>query len=209
MRPQRPSFGTRDRKAAEEMLRRTEKLTLTGQLAAGVVHEIRNPLTSLKGFVQLLREEGSNPSYCQIILEEVDRIEGILNEVLILAKPERVAYTQLSLNRLLHHVVTLLCAQAILKNVEIRDVSTQNLRLIEGIEGQLNQLLINLLKNAIESMSEGGVVEVEAHPYSSHHVRIRVIDHGCGIAPDRLIRLGEPFYTTKEKGTGLGMIGLP
>lgn len=196
----------RERKATEDMMRRTEKLALTGQLAAGVAHEIRNPLTSLKGFVQLLREQGSNQRYCEIILEEVDRIEDILNEVLILAKPERVSFIQIQLSRMLNHVVTLLDTQAILKNAQIEFATDENLPRIDGIEGQLKQLFINLVKNAIESLGDGGTVKIEVVPSGLKHVRIRVEDNGCGIPAERLARLGEPFYTTKEKGTGLGMM---
>lgn len=196
-----------ERKKSEELLRKSEMLSVIGQLAAGVAHEIRNPLTALKGFVQLSKiEQTYNEAYTEIILSELERINTIVNEFMVLAKPQAMSFQYRSLNKLLREVVTIIGTQAILHNVEIVEKLAPDLPDILCEENQLKQVFINVLKNSIEAMPKGGSVVIETERKDQEYISITVTDQGQGIPPERIKRLGEPFYTTKEKGTGLGLM---
>jgi PAS domain S-box-containing protein len=189
------------------LIRESDKLSLVGQLAAGIAHEIRNPLTSLRGFIQLLQYKSEdNREYCQIMLSEMDRINLIVSEFLILAKPHMVQYTVRDINQIISQVATLIGTQAIINNIHLDTKLTEGLPSISCEENQLKQVMINLIKNAIEAMPNGGTITVETGMHDSEHLYIRIIDEGKGIPPERLNKLGEPFYTTKEHGTGLGLM---
>jgi len=196
-----------ERKKTEEWLRNTEKLTVIGELAAGIAHEIRNPLTSLRGFIQLLQNQIRDcPEYFRVMLSELDRINFIVSELLVLAKPQVVDFKQNNLFELLHNVIRLLGTQAILNNVEIiTKFHCQNLWITYD-ENRMKQVFINVIKNAIESMPDGGILIIETRETEADQVQISFIDNGCGIPEDLIPKLGEPFYTTKEKGTGLGLM---
>jgi PAS domain S-box-containing protein len=195
-------------KQAEQALRNAETMHLVGQLAAGVAHEIRNPLTTLKGFVQLLHEDTvatKHKEYTGIMLSEIDRIELIIKEFLILAKPQSVQYHDIDLGILIQNTVKLFDTQAILKNVQIDIQLEETLPHIHGEPNHLKQVFINLLKNATEAMPNGGTIRIVAQ-HNQKQVKISIIDEGVGIPKHLLPKLGQPFYTTKEKGTGLGLM---
>ncbi|MET3726658.1 two-component system sporulation sensor kinase A [Fictibacillus halophilus] len=195
-----------ERKKTEEMLRKSDKLSVLGQLAAGVAHEIRNPLTSIRGFLQLLQSKASeNEDYYEIMLSEIDRINSIVGEFMLLAKPQAMNFTQTDLRQLLRHVISILDTQAILTNVQIYFESEPDLPEIWCVDNQIKQVFVNMLKNAIEAMPTGGSVHIQLKREGGYVVA-SFIDHGCGISEERLPTLGEPFYTTKEKGTGLGLM---
>jgi two-component system sporulation sensor kinase A len=193
-----------ERMTAKELMIKSEKLTLAGQLAAGIAHEIRNPLTAIKGFLQLM-EQGYNlqKDYFTIMGSELTRIEFILNEMLLLAKPSKLKFDKKEINSILSQVVTLLETEAILKNVEV-GTSFSNDMYINCDENQLKQIFINFVKNAIEAMPNGGKILIGTKQ-EKDHVCISIIDEGCGISKDKLEQIGQPFFTTKEKGTGLGL----
>ncbi|WP_078409597.1 PAS domain-containing sensor histidine kinase [Priestia abyssalis] len=191
-------------KETEERLKRTEKLSVVGELAASVAHEIRNPLTSLKGFVQLM--EGDDPTrqmYYKVMLEELDRINEIVSEFLMLAKPQKLVFKQSDLVHILKSVMSLLESQANLYGVEMSLEVKQALPHIECEPNQLKQLFINIIKNSIEASSQN--VNVVLDIKGSQYVSVKVEDNGCGISEERMKHLGEPFYSSKEKGTGLGL----
>ncbi|KEO83454.1 ATP-binding protein [Tumebacillus flagellatus] len=192
----------------EELLRKSDKLSVVGQLAAGVAHEIRNPLTAIKGFVQLIRDtKGAKDEYFTIMLSELDRIELIINEFLVLAKPQAVHFQEKNIVTLLQSIIALVETQAILNNIQIELTAAQDIPLIQCEENQLKQVFINILKNSIEAMPNGGVIRLGVeYLASSERLRVRVVDEGQGIPEERIPKLGEPFYTTKEKGTGLGLM---
>ena len=194
-----------ERKQAEEMIRKTELLSVVGQMAAGVAHEIRNPLTSLKGFVQLLKTQGGKPEYFSIMLSELNRIEFIISEFLVLAKPQVVVHRQCEIKPLLEHIITLGKTHAIMHNVQIVTRYAPDLPAINCEENQVKQVFLTLLKNAIESMPGGGTVTVSVGREEGM-LMISFTDEGCGIPEDRIAKLGEPFYTTKASGTGLGLM---
>lgn len=190
----------------EERLRRTEKLSIVGELSASVAHEIRNPLTSLKGFVQLLKmEDVTHQFYYQIMLDELDRINHIVGELLLLAKPQILKYTKVGLQRLLMDVISLLSTEASLYNVQMEANFSEKDILIECEPNQLKQLFINIIKNAIEASQNGGNVSISLKHLETGHVLITINDTGYGISKERLEKIGEPFYSSKEKGTGLGL----
>jgi PAS domain S-box-containing protein len=196
-----------ERKRSEELLLKSEKLSVVGQLAAGVAHEIRNPLTSLRGFVQLLQSKIKEyPDYFEIMLSELERINFIVSEFLVIAKPQIVHYQKKDIALILLNTIALINTQAILNNVQITSEFHSDLPLVECDENQLKQVFINILNNSIESMPDGGEIKIEVCCLNNREVRIRCIDQGCGIPENRIPRLGEPFYTTKEKGTGLGLM---
>jgi two-component system sporulation sensor kinase A len=195
-----------ERKKTEEMLRKSDKLSVLGQLAAGVAHEIRNPLTSIRGFLQLLQSRASeNENYFEIMLSELDRINSIVGEFMLLAKPQAMNFTKIDLRQLLKHVISILDTQAILMNVQIHFESEPDLPEIWCVDNQIKQVFVNMLKNAIEAMPTGGSVHIHLQRQGDHVVT-SFIDHGCGISEERIATLGEPFYTTKDKGTGLGLM---
>lgn len=195
----------KERKMAQELLRNSEKLTIAGQLAAGIAHEIRNPLTSLKGFLQLMKAGAEyREDYLNIMESELSRIENIVNELLYLAKPKEHRFAEKDVQTLLQNVITLLEPQANYHNVEILATYTPGLT-IHCDENQIKQVFINMIKNAIESMATGGRLTIEARA-KGDSVMIRFSDEGCGIPVDKLKKLGVPFYTTKENGTGLGLM---
>ncbi|RXT02794.1 PAS domain S-box protein [Ammoniphilus sp. CFH 90114] len=194
-----------ERKQAEELLLRSEKLSIVGELAAGVAHEIRNPLTTLKGFVQLMKEESPKP-YTDLLFEELERIELITNEFLTLAKPQAVELRIINLGDLIQQIKEILTPLALITNIQIRIVTSIRPVYIRCDVNQLKQAFINLVKNAIESMPNGGEVIIELDDRDDDYVMIIIQDQGCGIPKDIIPRLGEPFYTLKEKGTGLGLM---
>ncbi|TCP59115.1 two-component system sporulation sensor kinase A [Tumebacillus sp. BK434] len=196
-----------ERERTEELLRKSDKLSVVGELAAGVAHEIRNPLTAIKGFIQLLQMGGDNKAhYYEIMMSELDRIEFIIHEFLVLAKPQAVRYQKKDMRALLHTIAALLDTQAILNNVVIRMDAEDDIPLIECEENRLKQVFINVMKNAIEAMPSGGELLIEVQKAPEGMVLLRFTDTGCGIPESRIPKLGEPFYTTKEKGTGLGLM---
>ncbi|WP_246628115.1 ATP-binding protein [Paenibacillus oenotherae] len=201
---------TRDmtsRNKMEELLRRSEKLTTVGQLAAGVAHEIRNPLTTLRGFLQLQLETSKfNSRHVDIMLSELDRINLIVGEFLILAKPQATRFEEKDVRFIFGDVISLLDSQAHLCDIVFEtDFSTDSC-LISCEENQLKQVFINVIKNAIEAMPQGGVIQVEIKRGRSGHVLVSITDEGIGIPEDIIPKLGDPFFTGKDTGTGLGIM---
>ncbi|MNC21457.1 Sporulation kinase E [compost metagenome] len=190
----------------EDLLRRSEKLTTVGRLAAGVAHEIRNPLTTLRGFLQMQQSmKMINEMHTDIMLSELDRINLIVSEFLILAKPQAVHFEVKDVRFTLGDVISFLDSEAHLHNIEFQVDFSQTPILIHCEENQLKQVFINVLKNAMEAMPTGGMIKLLVEEDDRKAV-IRVIDQGEGISKERLKKLGEPFYTNKEKGTGLGLM---
>ncbi|MEH7418780.1 ATP-binding protein [Neobacillus drentensis] len=196
-----------DRKEqTENLLQKSEMLALLGQMAAGIAHEIRNPLTSIRGFIQLFKAKQLKDEYFDIVLSELDRINAIVSEFLVLAKPTAAVYIERDIKQLLNDVVTLIGTQSILNNVEITAKYENDLPKVSCEENQLKQVFLNLFKNAIEAMPNGGNIEVTVRKKRENQLSIQITDEGVGIPKERIPTLGEPFYTTKEKGTGLGLM---
>jgi PAS domain S-box-containing protein len=194
-------------KKTEELLQKSEKLAVVGELAAGLAHEIRNPLTTLKGFTQLIESQNgqANKTYIDLMLSELERIEMITNEFMAVAKPQVIKFQEHDLIALTKQVLSFSAAQALLKNVNIIEhFDDINATIIcEG--NQIKQVLINLIKNAIEAMPNGGKLKISVQQVENV-LQIKIKDSGMGIPKEILPKLGEPFYTLKEKGTGLGLM---
>ncbi|MCT2536361.1 PAS domain S-box protein [Aquibacillus koreensis] len=190
---------------AEKLLRQSEKLAVLGELSAGVVHEIKNPLTSIKGFLQLMQAGTiETKDYISILNTEIEHIEQIASDLLGFAKPSDEMKKQ-DLSVLLDSVVFLMNAQSKKHNVELNWAAPQDEYPVLGDESQIKQVFVNLIKNAIEASEEHGTVEIHLSNRDDQVV-IQVQDYGCGIPEEMLNHIGDSFFTTKEKGTGLGLM---
>lgn len=191
----------------QEYLHQSEKLAMVGQLAAGAAHEIRNPLTVIYGFIQLLQqrlpEEERDRHYLPLILEEIERVNRIVTELLMLSKPSEPNYRETSLCEVVDSILPLMKGEAALHGIEILDLLDKETRLEVDVE-QLKQILLNLMKNSIEAMKNGGTLLLKSEVVDSY-VRIYVSDNGSGIPSEHLIRIFDPFFSLKEEGTGLGL----
>lgn len=196
-----------ERKKTQQLLLQSEKLSVAGQLAAGIAHEIRNPLTAIKGFLQLLEANSdSNLSYLEIIKSEMSRIELILSELLILARPQELKFKQTDFSKILEHVKALIDTQAIMTNIKINIYYLSDIPPVRCDENHLKQVFINLLKNSIEAMPDGGEININVETDGGKQLKVTFIDEGCGIPQEHLDRIGQPFFSTKDGGTGLGLM---
>ncbi|MDL4839573.1 PAS domain S-box protein [Aquibacillus rhizosphaerae] len=190
---------------SEQMLRQSEKLALIGELSAGVVHEIKNPLTSIKGFLQLMQAGTiKTTDYISILNTEIERIEQIANDLLGFAKPVEELKAQ-NIGKIIDSVVFLLNAQSRNHKIDLIWNGTKKTHLILGDESQMKQVFVNLIKNAIEASEDNEHVEILLFE-KEEKVFIQIKDNGCGIPADKLDQVGDSFFTTKEKGTGLGLM---
>lgn len=195
-----------ERKKAEEILLQSEKLSIVGELAAGVAHEIRNPLTTIKGFVQLYKAGNNNLEYSDLLLGELERIETITSEMLSLGKPQAVKLIQADLRELIDNTIEFLSPQALMNGIQMNTLFEESPFPIICEKNQLKQVFLNILKNAMEAMPQGGNIEIYLRKGDDDECIVQIRDHGCGIPEELLPRLGEPFYSLKEKGTGLGVM---
>ena len=197
-------------------LHRAERLATAGHLAAGVAHEIRNPLTSIRSTMQYIQQAfPEEDDRCELIgglLAEVDRIDRTVYHLMNLARPRHFQPQQIDLGDLLEQSLVLVTAQARRDDVQIeRRFSSQDFS-IQADPDQVKEVFINLFLNALQAMPEGGKLDVIAHPWTAPDapsngawVEIRILDTGTGIAPDHLDSVFNPFFTTKQSGTGLGL----
>ena len=191
-------------KVAEQLLLKKEKLSVIGELAAGIAHEIRNPLTSIKGFLQMMKETKEvDERFVQIMLDEIERVNQIVTQLLVLAKPQMKAYKPIHVNDVIDYVIGLFTYEAILQNVQIK-YGPRTKAIVYGDKNGLIQVVVNVVKNALEAMPKGGVLTI-ATADEDDRVHIIIEDTGKGIEQERLKHIGEPFYTLKEKGMGLGL----
>lgn len=190
----------------EDNIIESEKLKVAGQLAAGIAHEIKNPLTSIKGFIQLMKtDEFPNRKFLEIIEDEIQRLEIISSELLVLAKPHTHIVKIHNLTKLVKEVVFLLEAEALKKSIQVKNIIEIEKLMILCDSHKIKQVLINIIKNAIEAMNEPGVITIQV-TRCLNKAMIAVTDEGCGIPEDYLDKLGRPFFSTKESGNGLGLM---
>ncbi len=181
-------------------------MNIAGELAASIAHELRNPLTSIKGFFHMLKNSGEEKElYYNIIEDELSRIELISSELLSLAKPHSENRKSHNIVQIIEEVKLLLTSETNMKNIELHlDYSNRELYICCE-DTKIKQVFINLIKNAIDAMEGGGTIILQITEMKES-VQIQVIDQGCGIPEDLIDKIGEPFYTTKEKGTGIGLM---
>jgi signal transduction histidine kinase len=190
-----------------EELRRKEKLAVIGQMAAAIGHEIRNPLSSLKGFTQLQQERYPNTNdFYPIMIQEIDRINSIVNDLMTLGKPKEIKFSKANIEEIIAYTLSITQQQAERQGVSVETTMAGPLPPIDCDGKQLKQVFINLIKNAIESMPDGGKIKVRVKVIEGNKMYISIKDEGCGINGENLLNLGEPFYTTKKDGTGLGLM---
>jgi two-component system sensor histidine kinase HydH len=201
----------RELEALREEVERERHLASLGRLAAGVAHEVRNPLSSLKGFAQLFRARfapGSQEErHADIMIEEVERLDRVVEELLDFARPSRPDRGPTDVNALVRESVELVSEDAAFRKISVQTRLGENLPAALVDARQIRQALLNLLLNGIEAAGDGGTVTIEtaAAPGAGGGVTIGVRDNGPGMEPDEIQRIFEPFYTTKPDGTGLGL----
>ncbi|MCQ6279027.1 ATP-binding protein [Bacillus sp. EB600] len=198
-----------DRKKSEESMMQTEKLALIGELAAGIGHELRNPLTAIKGFIQLMRENKQTvkDEFLDVIDAELESLNHIAGELMILAKPQVQNFSELNVIQLLNEVVFLLEPEAFRQGIKVTKKFESQFAPVYGEKYQLKQVFINLIKNALDALNgrSNEEITIKCELLTTETI-VTISDNGCGIPKEILDKIGEPFYTTKEKGNGLGLL---
>ena len=194
---------------AREYFLQSDRFHLISELSASVAHEIRNPLTVTNGFLQLLRQSESIPSkekgYIEYSLQELNRAEKIVSDFLAFSKPQSKTQVYSNFEEETEYAKNVLLPYASMHKVDIQ-LTYHNSLYKHYDRNQIQQCLINLYKNGIEAMKEtGGILTVDVSEQKKKIV-IKVSDSGVGMTTEELSRLGKPYYSTKEKGTGLGLL---
>ncbi len=188
-------------------MQKSEKLNIVSELAASVAHEVRNPLTVVRGFIQLLEstEDVKNKDYMRLVLAELDRAEQIISDYLNLARPQIEKKEHICLSAQLIEMTTLMSSFAAMQGVYLQVEISESLYTI-GDKTKLKQAIMNVVKNGIEAIQGNkGYLKVTAIQ-KDETIIIRVKDSGVGMTNEQLARLGQPYYSLKEKGTGLGLM---
>lgn len=189
----------------EAALSRIEKQLLSAQLSANIVHEIKNPLTSIKGFLQLIqagiehREE-----YFQVLINEIEKIECLTHELLQMANPYKMEKQSISIGDLINDVILLMKTQTTLKNISFNIVGNLDVTIFCN-PNEIKQVLINLILNGADAMSLKGTITIHVEQ-EEESVKVKVIDEGHGIPKEKIDYIFNAFYTTKDNGTGLGLV---
>lgn len=195
-----------ERKELENELARLDRLNLVGEMAAGIGHEVRNPMTTVRGFLQMMARKAADiqqSEYLQLMIEELDRANSIITEFLSLAKNKAVNKHVCNLNEIITTLQPLLRADGLVNNkyvvVELAEIPDLLLD-----EKEIRQLILNLARNGLEAMLSGGTLTINTWR-EDNDVILAIHDEGCGIPVEIREKLGTPFFTTKEEGTGLGL----
>ena len=189
---------------------RSQRLATVGRLAAGIAHEIRNPLSSIKGFATYFKEryqeKPEDQQVSNIMIQEVDRLNKVVGQLLDFAKPVIIAKVSVSLKPFIEDSLKLVTRQAEEKGITIQTDFHSQVDFGFLDPDRINQVLLNLYLNAIESMNEGGCLSVTLSVLEDgEQIEIRVSDTGNGIRADDLAHIFDPYFTTKNSGTGLGL----
>jgi two-component system sensor histidine kinase PilS (NtrC family) len=201
---------TRIRKL-EYSVRQSEKLAAVGQLAAGIAHEIRNPLASISGSIQLLGmyftgQADEEKKLMAIVLKEIDRLNNLISEFMDFVKPEKQVNDPIDLNALVKEVLELVKLNQNLRRDIVQLTSFKSTALIAGSRDKLKQALLNIIINSYQAMTDSKRSEIEVSTEESDlSVLLKIKDHGCGIDEARIKKIFDAFHTTKAKGTGLGL----
>jgi len=191
----------------EDQLRRADRLSALGELSAGMAHEIRNPLGSIKGTAEILRDgvaaDDPKLEFAEILIREVDRLNQVLEDFLRFAKPSPVEHGHFSLGEVVSDVLDLTRQQSLRSQIVVQVELDKDIE-IPGRGEQIKQALLNLVLNAIQAMPSGGLLKVSSTNFE-HKIHIQVSDNGPGIALENRERIFNPFVTTRDSGTGLGL----
>ncbi|WP_400247376.1 ATP-binding protein [Niallia sp. JL1B1071] len=198
----------KDQELYYDQVKQAEKLRTTGQLAAAVAHEIRNPITVVKGFIQLHENDKALPEHIKkhykLMLDELQVAETVISDFLSLAKPSETKMEVVSVNTALHTVMDLLNTYAMVDTIHIELEMEKDYKIHCTIM-EFKQLFVNLLKNAIEASHHGDTIQVKVTG-EEDRVKVMIIDSGSGMSQEQQERVGTPFYSLKAKGTGLGLM---
>jgi signal transduction histidine kinase len=203
-------------KESQNTLRRADRLSSLGLLTAGLAHEIRNPLVAIRTFTQLLPERYNDAEFREgfqgLALKEVDRICGLINDLLSFARPSRPNVAEENMNDVVDGIARILETEAKEKGVEITKDFAPNLPKVWIDREQLKQVFMNLIFNAIQAMKEGGSIFISTRvtsrndaEHSGQFVQVEIRDTGIGIPPENLDHIFDPFFTSKDEGNGLGL----
>ncbi|RJE88845.1 PAS domain-containing protein [Paenibacillus sp. 1011MAR3C5] len=187
-------------------LGRMERLSLVGQMAASITHEIRNPMAVIRGFVQLIQERSpqSQHEYFRIIMEELDRANLIISDFLSLAQNRELKMELASINTTINDLVPLLHADSNLRGQSLEVALCKDVPLMRLNDREIKQMLLNIARNGMEAMEEKGILRIKTD-YRDGEISVYISDEGAGIPQDKLKHMFEPFFTTKTRGTGLGL----
>jgi Signal transduction histidine kinase len=194
------------RKIAEEEIARLDQLNIVGELAASIAHEVRNPMTTVHGFLQLLKNKDKLQDFADdfdLMISELDRANNILTEFLSVAKTNTKLYTNIKLNKLIESLYPLISADALNQDKQVL-LETEEVAEFRMNEREMRQLILNLTRNGFEAMHSKGTLKIKTYQ-DDKTIVLAVQDQGTGISQEILKRLGTPFQTTKEGGTGLGL----
>lgn len=193
---------------SQENLQRLDRLANLGTLSAGIAHEIKNGLTAIKTFVELLMQKSDERELAEVVARELARIDSMVSQMLRFAAPKPIAFSSVRVHDVLEHSLRLLQHQINAKMISVKRDYRAISHNVRGDEAQLQQVFMNLLFNALEAMGANGALTVSTEIVNfkdGRILKIQIHDTGVGISPENLSRLFEPFFTTKKNGTGLGL----
>nr|WP_309101225.1 HAMP domain-containing sensor histidine kinase [Fredinandcohnia onubensis] len=182
-------------------------MNVVSQLAASVAHEVRNPLTTVNGFLQLIIRDDNitdkQRNYIDITLSELNRAQSIINDYLSLAKPNNSNTQLVNISEELSKTVELMTSYTNIQSIEVETYIEDSLY-INGNKDEIKQVLINIIKNAIEAIGNDGLLQIDAFA-KDQDIFVKITDNGPGMTKEQLSKIGTPFYSTKDKGTGVGL----
>jgi two-component system sensor histidine kinase HydH len=190
-------------------MERSQRLASVGSLAAGIAHEIRNPLSSIKGFATFFKERyRNNPDdqkTAEIMVQEVERLNRVIGQLLEFAKPMEMKRQWASIQEVIRHTLRMIESQAKAKSIAVHTDLPEHIGEIFIDRDKITQVLLNLYLNALEAMEDGGTLRVAVLPHEGRMVRIDITDTGKGIDEKDIARIFDPYFTTRSSGTGLGL----
>ena len=196
------------RKETQRRLAQTERLATLGELMAGIAHEVRNPLTAIRGYVQIIRQQTSQPEhqeYLSVVLNEIDSINRVIQQLLDFSRPRRSKWQQVQLNALIDETLILVQTSGVQARIAFTTEFDPILPTIIADRELLKQVILNILINAVQAIGTRGDIKIRTWPYTASQLAVTIEDNGCGIDIALQKKIFVPFFTTKASGTGLGL----
>ncbi|WP_196210369.1 two-component system sensor histidine kinase AtoS [Citrobacter sp. Res13-Sevr-PEB04-36] len=196
------------RKETQRRLAQTERLATLGELMAGVAHEVRNPLTAIRGYVQIIRQQTSLPEhqeYLSVVLNEIDSINKVIQQLLDFSRPRQSQWQQVQLNALIEETLILVQTSGIQARIAFTTELDANLPAIVADRELLKQVILNILINAVQAIGARGEIRIRTWQYTVSQQAVMIEDNGSGIDTAIQKKIFDPFFTTKASGTGLGL----
>lgn len=196
------------RKETQRRLAQTERLATLGELMAGVAHEVRNPLTAIRGYVQIIRQQTSLPvhqEYLSVVLKEIDSINRVIQQLLDFSRPRQSQWQQVLLNSLIEETLILVQTSGVQARIAFNVEQDKGLPAIVADRELLKQVILNILINAVQAINARGEIRIRTWQYSAAQQAVTIEDNGCGIDIALQKKIFDPFFTTKASGTGLGL----